>query len=79
MFVEIHLIQQQLEVEDQQDQHQIQEQVGQDQIQFSKLLLQLEVVEAVELTRVGQFIILLLHLVDQVVVVQEGMLLMHHY
>ena len=65
MFVEIHLIQQQLEVEDQQDQHQIQEQVGQDQIQFSKLLLQLEVVEAVELTRVGQFIILLLHLVDQ--------------
>jgi ABC-type antimicrobial peptide transport system ATPase subunit len=79
MFVEIHLIQQQLEVEDQQDQHQIQEQVGQDQIQFLKLLLQLEVVEAVELTRVGQFIILLLHLVDQVVVVQEGMLLMHHY
>tara|TARA_R100000657_G_C4611693_1_gene64467 strand:- start:445 stop:684 length:240 start_codon:yes stop_codon:yes gene_type:complete len=79
MFVEIHLIQRQLEVEEQQDQHQIQEQEGQDQIQFSKLLLQLEVVEAVELTRVDQFIILLLHLVDQVVVVQEGMLLMHHY
>ena len=79
MFVEIHLIQQQSEVEEQQDQHQIQEQVGQDQIQFFKLLLQLEEVEAEEPTRVDQFIILLLHLVDQVVVVQEGMLLMHHY